>query len=483
MGCGRHSSRCFLLTLCILQIISTAERQVFDFLGHMWLPIIANFFNFIFVIFGFFGAYQYRAKYTIIYFVWLFIWVGWNAFVICFYLDIGVLDNARDWLNFGTGSASWWEVNGIGCKAVYPTNLTNIDPFRPIRPQEVSNCLVEYVYVETIHASIQCVFAFLGMCVSIYLIKVFSHEESTCKSKKVPTTIYSVEYSSPRKPLDKEVSNSVLFLSPNRSLPSSIHTLSPQREGSESPELGMDESPYIQHGLTPRRVKRQQRNRASGRSQGGTSKNGTHGRNSRDRTSQRRNHQYLNPVNRLMDHANESSTTDDTYHPNNANGRGGANTRGNHHPPAPLIGGIGGRQGHSNPMYVHSRPNSTYSVNSGTSNSPPGTDPSERPPSVHSSYSNYHGVRTSINPNPYGRPPTIPPGAVMVGTGLRGRSNIPNNVIANGTNNSNSTVTTTTSVGSFGSMGSIRTINNGTIGSTRERPPPYMFGVNSETVI
>ncbi|CAL4128308.1 unnamed protein product, partial [Meganyctiphanes norvegica] len=434
--------------------ISTAERQVFDFLGHMWLPIIANFFNFIFVIFGFFGAYQYRTKYTIIYFVWLFVWVGWNAFVICFYLDIGVLDNSRDWLNFGTGSASWWEVNGLGCKAIYPTNLTNIDPFRPIRPQEVTNCLVEYVYVETIHASIQCVFGFMGLCVSLYLIKVFSHEEKTCKSKKVPTTIYSVEYS-------------------------------PQREGSESPELGIGDSPYHQQSLTPRRVKRQQRNRASGRSQGGTIRTGTgtQGRNSRDRNSQRRNHQYLNPVNRLMDHANESSTTDDTYHPNNVNARGGANNRGNHHPPGPMIGGIGGRQGHSNPMYVHSRPNSTYSVNSGTSNSPPGTDPSERPPSVHSSYSNYHGVRTSINPNPYGRPPTIPPGAAMVKTGLRGRSNIPNNIIANGTNNSNSTVTTTTSVGSFGSMGSIRTINNGTIGSTRERPPPYMFGVNSETVI
>lgn len=32
----------------------------------MWLPIIANFFNFILVIFGFFGAYQYKTKYIVI---------------------------------------------------------------------------------------------------------------------------------------------------------------------------------------------------------------------------------------------------------------------------------------------------------------------------------------------------------------------------------------------------------------------------------
>jgi len=32
----------------------------------MWVPIISNFFNFIFVIFGFFGAYQYKPKYITI---------------------------------------------------------------------------------------------------------------------------------------------------------------------------------------------------------------------------------------------------------------------------------------------------------------------------------------------------------------------------------------------------------------------------------
>ncbi|MCL4131886.1 UNVERIFIED_CONTAM: hypothetical protein GTU68_037641 [Idotea baltica] len=77
----------------------------------MWLPILCNFFNFIFVIFGFFGAFQYKPKYIIIYLTWMFIWLAWNIFIICFYLNVGSLSNQSDWLNFGTGSASWWEVS------------------------------------------------------------------------------------------------------------------------------------------------------------------------------------------------------------------------------------------------------------------------------------------------------------------------------------------------------------------------------------
>lgn len=419
MGCGQHSGRCILLTVCILQIISTAERQVFDFLGYMWLPIIANFFNFIFVIFGFFGAFQYRTKYIIIYFAWLLVWVGWNVFIICFYLDVGILDNSRDWLNFGTGSASWWEVNGIGCKAVYATNLTDIDPFRPIRPVAVNDCLVDYVYVETIHAGIQCAFGALGLLLSVYLIRVFSEEDDSCKAKSRPTSIYSVEYS-------------------------------PQRESSESPDLGLHESSY-QQPMTPRRVKRQNRHRTSGRSQG----RGTQGRGSQ----RSRRQQYVNPVNRLMDKANESSTSTDSYHPTS-----GTRTQ------------TGGRQGHSNPMYVHSRPNSVYSVNGSS-----GHDPMERPPSVHSSYSNYHGQRQPINPNPYGRPPVQSLNPSLMGGNTHRRP------VTMNSNGLTSTAAGSSSSGPTGTMGSIRSSAysiSGTMRSDRDRPPPpYMFGVNSETVI
>lgn len=96
--------------------ITIIERQVFDFLGFMWAPILANFFHIIFVIFGFFGGYQFRAKYIVTvrcldvydtenraiifihafhpaqYAIWNLFWIGWNALLVCFYLSVGVLD-------------------------------------------------------------------------------------------------------------------------------------------------------------------------------------------------------------------------------------------------------------------------------------------------------------------------------------------------------------------------------------------------------
>ncbi|GLG94721.1 uncharacterized protein GBIM_01868, partial [Gryllus bimaculatus] len=161
--------------------ISTIERQIFDFLGFMWAPILANFFHIIFVIFGFFGTFQYRPKYIITYSVWCAIWLGWNTFVMCFYLDVGVLDKNSDILNMGTGSVSWWEINGIGCKAIYPTNLTadDPDPFRPLRPEHVVGCMLEYQYVEVLHAGFQCVLAIFGSAGGISLSHVFLEEDDS----------------------------------------------------------------------------------------------------------------------------------------------------------------------------------------------------------------------------------------------------------------------------------------------------------------
>ena len=127
--------------LCIVQFtvaaffffqLSTVERQVFDFLGAMWGPILANFFHIIFVIFGFFGTHQLRPRYVIAvsslfdllllfcvtfdhfypipcknhsfficnffffqYSVWSVLWVGWNIFIICFYLNVGDVQRLR----------------------------------------------------------------------------------------------------------------------------------------------------------------------------------------------------------------------------------------------------------------------------------------------------------------------------------------------------------------------------------------------------
>ena len=60
------------------------------------------------------------------YVIWLVAWLSWNVFVTCFYLNVGTLDNRQDWLNFGTGSASWWEVRGVHHRHTSQTHITDM---------------------------------------------------------------------------------------------------------------------------------------------------------------------------------------------------------------------------------------------------------------------------------------------------------------------------------------------------------------------
>lgn len=67
-------------------------------------------------------------------------------------------------LNLGTGAASWWEVNGIGCRPYFSVNSSLVDVLRPPRPDWVDGCLLSYIYVELIHAAVQLI-----LTVIIYL--------------------------------------------------------------------------------------------------------------------------------------------------------------------------------------------------------------------------------------------------------------------------------------------------------------------------
>lgn len=64
-----------------------------------------------------------------------------------------------DILNLGTGSISWFEVNGYGCIPTYPTNITSEDPYRLVRPEYVEGCFLEYSTIEVIHSAVQLFFA------------------------------------------------------------------------------------------------------------------------------------------------------------------------------------------------------------------------------------------------------------------------------------------------------------------------------------
>ncbi|XP_017070281.1 sodium/potassium-transporting ATPase subunit beta-1-interacting protein isoform X2 [Drosophila eugracilis] len=238
MGSCSCTRRHFLLSICFLQVITIIERQVFDFLGYMWAPILVNFFHILFIIFGFYGAYHFRVKYIITYLIWNFLWIGWNAFLICFYLNVGQLNRDSDLLNLGTGSVSWFEANGYGCKPTY--NMTADDPFRPQRPERVEGCLLDYPLVEITHSGVQCALALLGILGAILISCIFLDEDDRLKhiskQSKHRQSLYSIEFGS------------------------STDTI---RHGGHSMGLGMGDPRGDQDGgelspkpMTPRRVKR-----------------------------------------------------------------------------------------------------------------------------------------------------------------------------------------------------------------------------------
>uniref|UniRef100_A0A8C4RX88 Sodium/potassium-transporting ATPase subunit beta-1-interacting protein n=1 Tax=Erpetoichthys calabaricus TaxID=27687 RepID=A0A8C4RX88_ERPCA len=161
--------------------LAALERQIFDFLGYQWAPILGNFLHIIVVILGLFGTIQFRPKYIIVYSVWTVLWVAWNVFIICFYLEVGGLSKNTDLMTFNISMhRSWWREHGPGCvrKEVPPPVSRSLDDHSFI---SVTGCIVEFQYLEVIHSSFQILLALLGFVYACYVISVFTEEEDSCK--------------------------------------------------------------------------------------------------------------------------------------------------------------------------------------------------------------------------------------------------------------------------------------------------------------
>uniref|UniRef100_A0A670JNQ9 Sodium/potassium-transporting ATPase subunit beta-1-interacting protein n=1 Tax=Podarcis muralis TaxID=64176 RepID=A0A670JNQ9_PODMU len=160
---GKCNGRCTLVGFCCLQLIAALERQIFDFLGYQWVPILANFLHIMAVILGVFGTIQYRSKYLILYAVWLVLWVGWNAFIICFYLEVGHLSQDRDFImTFNTSlHRSWWMENGPGC-LVTPVMNSNL-ALEDHHVITVTGCLLDYQYIEVVSSAMQIFLALISL--------------------------------------------------------------------------------------------------------------------------------------------------------------------------------------------------------------------------------------------------------------------------------------------------------------------------------
>ncbi|XP_028667550.1 sodium/potassium-transporting ATPase subunit beta-1-interacting protein 4-like isoform X2 [Erpetoichthys calabaricus] len=181
MGCC--TGRCTLIFLCTLQLLAALERQVFDFLGYQWAPILVNFFQIIIVILGLFGTIQYRPRYIVVYAVWTTLWVTWNVFIICFYLEVGGLSKESDLLTFNISAHhSWWSEHGPGCvrKEMPATGVKSFDSQSYI---SVMGCIVEYQYIEVLQSSCQILIALVGFVYACYVVSAFTEEEDSCLRK------------------------------------------------------------------------------------------------------------------------------------------------------------------------------------------------------------------------------------------------------------------------------------------------------------
>ncbi|XP_055508597.1 sodium/potassium-transporting ATPase subunit beta-1-interacting protein 3-like [Leucoraja erinacea] len=170
MGCC--TGRCSFILLCILQLLAALERQIFDFLGYQWAPILANFLHIIIVILGLFGTIQYRPRYIVVYAVWTALWVTWNIFIICFYLDVGGLSKESDLLTFNISvHHSWWSEHGPGCvrREMSTNHVRTLDGQSYI---SVIGCVIDYQYIEVIHSSSQILLALAGFIYACYVISV-----------------------------------------------------------------------------------------------------------------------------------------------------------------------------------------------------------------------------------------------------------------------------------------------------------------------
>lgn len=173
MACGCCRSRNILMFVVVLQMLLVVERQVFDFLGFMWAPIIANFLQIALLVVGIFGVYQYRPGCVIAYSVWCLVWFGINLTIISLYLEIGMLSYKDDWLSLKTNHVSWWSINGIGCNA--SSNSSAMEGTVP--PPGKGPCLLSFHYVESIQCGVECILAFTGFWLACWVARTFAEED------------------------------------------------------------------------------------------------------------------------------------------------------------------------------------------------------------------------------------------------------------------------------------------------------------------
>ncbi|XP_077942295.1 sodium/potassium-transporting ATPase subunit beta-1-interacting protein 3 [Gasterosteus aculeatus] len=188
MGCC--SARCMLIPLCCLHITAL------------------HFFYMVMVILGRFGVIQYRSRYVFMYLLWTLLWVGWNVFVSCLYLDLGGLSkishisviirdphSVRSQIQFTITSSlpvvslQHIDVSSLGVSSHCsggrtPVRGTRARAFPEQNQQNPQLTTVlswlEYQYIEILHRIVQLLVSLPGFVYAFYIVSTFSEEEDSC---------------------------------------------------------------------------------------------------------------------------------------------------------------------------------------------------------------------------------------------------------------------------------------------------------------
>ncbi|PAA55009.1 hypothetical protein BOX15_Mlig029301g3 [Macrostomum lignano] len=104
------------VTVTMILMAICVERLVLDLLGYQWTGCIFDFATLLSCLFAVAAVCQLRPGFCYAVGAWLLAWLGWNAFLICFYLDVdGLQERAASVLHWGTGKTSYWRKLLIGC--------------------------------------------------------------------------------------------------------------------------------------------------------------------------------------------------------------------------------------------------------------------------------------------------------------------------------------------------------------------------------
>jgi len=163
----KHSCSCIsgLFLILVLQLILTIVRIVFDILGLQYVSICADICQVLGLIIGSFGSWRFKRPLLTVYCIWTLLWITWSSYLVCFYLEVGVLSlEEHSWtVNLFESTDSWFKTHPFGCA----TNINSDDVF----------CWSYFQHLEACLAAVNLILAIFGLVFSIGTIKEITNSK------------------------------------------------------------------------------------------------------------------------------------------------------------------------------------------------------------------------------------------------------------------------------------------------------------------